>query len=98
MARFTVNDSEVRAMFKQLEEMQFEVMTDAGRYFKKITPVDKGYARSRTDTKHLKISAKYPYAGRLDDGWSRQAPQGMSAPTEKYIDKAITEEIRRINR
>lgn len=98
MARFIVDDSEVRALFKELKEMPFEVMTDAGRYFKKITPVDKGYARSRTDTRHLTISAKYPYAGRLDDGWSRQAPQGMTEPTEKYIDKSITEEIRRINR
>ena len=98
MARLSIDDSELKALFKELKDMPDEVMADAGKYFKNITPIDKGYARSRTSTKDTTISARYPYAGRLDDGWSKQAPKGMTDPTEREIDKLITTEIRRINR
>ena len=37
------------------------------------------------------IKADYPYAQRLDDGWSRQAPQGMVDPTIKFIKSKIAE-------
>jgi hypothetical protein len=33
------------------------------------------------------IYASYPYAQRLDEGWSRQSPDGMTKPTEDFIQK-----------
>lgn len=57
----------------------------AYNYFVSITPIDTGYARSRTQLKGNTIDANYPYAKPLDKGWSRQAPQGMTRPTEKFI-------------
>jgi hypothetical protein len=36
-----------------------------------------------------KITPRYPYAQRLDEGWSRQAPKGMSEPTFNYIKKIV---------
>jgi hypothetical protein len=46
-----------------------------------------------------KIVADYGYAGRLDEGASRQAPEGMSDPTIEYIEQTIMPKVlRRINR
>jgi len=59
---------------------------DAEKEFKALTPIDTGYARRNTrlagkDT----IEANYPYAIPLDQGHSRQAPQGMTKPFEKWV-------------
>jgi hypothetical protein len=40
--------------------------------------------RSKTE-----IVADYPYAQRLEDGYSKQAPKGMSEPTEKFMQKRL---------
>ena len=49
------------------------------------TPIRTGNARRRTRLKGETIEANYPYAHRLDEGYSKQARQGMSEPTIKYI-------------
>lgn len=54
-------------------------------HFKKVTPIDTGNARRNTDLVGNEIQAKYPYAVRLDKGWSRQAPKGMVQPTVEYL-------------
>jgi hypothetical protein len=51
----------------------------------KGTPVDTGNARNNTKLSGDKILAQYPYARRLNDGYSKQAPDGMSKPTDDYI-------------
>jgi hypothetical protein len=33
--------------------------------------------------------ADYPYAGKLDEGSSKQAPKGMSEPFAKWYDKQV---------
>ena len=54
--------------------------------FKELTPVDTGNARRHTDLKNNKtIVADYPYAQRLNQGWSKQAPQGMIKPFLKWL-------------
>jgi hypothetical protein len=65
----------------QLDEIPGKAFT----FFKKTTPIRSGNARRRTRLQGGKIQADYPYAQRLDKGYSRQAPQGMSGPTIKYI-------------
>jgi hypothetical protein len=67
------------------------VPKEAHEYFTKVTPVRSGNARRRTRLQSDVIKADYPYAQRLDDGWSRQAPQGMVAPTIRYIKARIAE-------
>jgi|TARA_B110000285_G_C14844839_1_gene477094 hypothetical protein len=59
--------------------------------FKEATPVRSGNARRKTRLQGTVIKADYPYAQRLDDGWSRQAPQGMVDPTIKFIKSKIAE-------
>jgi len=60
---------------------------DAYKVFVKETPVRSGNARRNTKLKNNKksIEANYPYAERLDTGYSKQSPQGMTEPTMDYI-------------
>jgi hypothetical protein len=51
-----------------------------------LTPIKTGNARSNTGlVGKNKIVANYPYAQRLDQGWSRQAPAGMTKPFEAWV-------------
>jgi hypothetical protein len=54
--------------------------------FIKNTPIDTGHARRNTvlQPKNI-IEGDYPYSRRLENGWSRQAPNGMVTPTEKWL-------------
>ena len=53
------------------------------------TPRDTGNARRNTKLVGDTILAQYPYAQRLEQGYSKQAPDGMSTPTIEYIKKYI---------
>lgn len=57
--------------------------------FVRNTPIRTGNARRRTRLQGSTIKANYPYAERLDQGYSRQAPQGMSEPTIEFIRREI---------
>lgn len=70
---------------KQLDK----VPGDAYVFFRAHTPVRTGNARRSTFLKKDTIVGAYPYAQRLDQGYSRQAPDGMSKPTEAYIKKRL---------
>ena len=78
----------ITARFKKLP-------SDAWQYWRSITPIATGNARRRTRLQGTKIKANYNYAVPLDDGWSKQAPQGMSRPTEEYIKRRIKRNILR---
>jgi hypothetical protein len=72
-----------------------KVPQQAFTFFKAHTPIDTGNARSRTSLNKDTIHAAYPYAQRLDQGYSRQAPDGMSKPTEAYVQKTVDQIIRK---
>jgi hypothetical protein len=55
--------------------------------FKAVTPVRTGRARRSTRLSNQTIHADYPYAQKLDEGHSKQAPQGMTKPTEAWVRK-----------
>jgi hypothetical protein len=95
-----VDMSGLTKKLKELQKIKREVMTPAFRYFKNITPVDKGYARSHTtlDSAKMIIKADYDYASVLDAGrgvrdgqmrGSEQAPEGMVKPTIKEIKRLV---------
>ena len=65
----------------------------AYNYFVKVTPIDTGNARNKTKLNGNQIDAQYPYAQRLDRGWSRQAPKGMTKPTIDYLRRYIQKQI-----
>lgn len=62
---------------------------EAYRVFSNATPVRTGNARSKTKLSNEDIVANYPYASRLDEGYSKQAPRGMTTPTEEFIQEYI---------
>jgi hypothetical protein len=57
--------------------------------FKKLTPIRSGNARRRTNLRGSEIQADYPYAGRLDSGWSNQAPDGMTRPFARWLERKV---------
>ena len=73
---------------QQLNSIQNQLQAypdEALAEFKRLTPIDRGNARRRTTLKNNEIRADYPYATRLDQGWSKQAPQGMTQPFEQWV-------------
>lgn len=79
---------------RQLKYLERELDPDklaqkAYRFFVSKTPEDTGNAKRKTTISGNIINAQYPYAGRLDQGYSKQAPQGMTKPTEEYIKNHI---------
>lgn len=62
--------------------------------FKKYTPKLSGNAKNKTQLKSNSIHANYPYAKRLDEGYSKQnGGVGMTEPTikaiQEYLDKKV---------
>jgi hypothetical protein len=67
---------------------------EAYKEFVKDTPIRSGNARRKTRLSGNKIVAGYNYAQKLDEGFSRQAPDGMTKPTEEFIKKRMTQIIK----
>jgi hypothetical protein len=81
----------LKKMQKELEK----VPEQAYDYWVKETPIRSGRARSQTSLKGNTIVADYPYAERLDQGWSRQARNGMSRPTMSFVKRLIQNILRK---
>ena len=91
---------EITRRINQLEKAldQNKLADEAFRFFKDITPVKTGNAKSKTTLNKNEINAAYPYAGVLDKGrhmttrgarGSYQAPDGMTKPTERFVQEYI---------
>lgn len=58
---------------------------------KRTTPIKTGNAKSKTNLKGKNsIIADYPYADRLDKGYSKQAPNGMTKPFDTWIRNKVS--------
>jgi len=75
----------IRRIIRKLDD----VPEEAYKIFVKETPVDNGNARDKTYLQGDTIVADYPYAKRLDEGYSKQAPKGMSEPMIKQVRKIV---------
>ena len=87
------NMSAVSKMFTEAEKVAATLPKETYDYFVDSTPIRTGNARRSTRLRGSTIDANYNYAERLDEGYSRQAPKGMSAPTEKFLEKRINDLI-----
>lgn len=65
------------------------LMPKVYNYFKSRTPIRTGQARQRTRLQGHTIHANYPYAQRLDEGYSRQSPDGMTKPTAEFLEQQL---------
>lgn len=72
-----------------------KVPKEAYDVFKQTTPIKTGNARRKTRLQGETIKANYPYATELDAGASRQAPEGMVKPTERFITRRVKQIMRR---
>jgi hypothetical protein len=74
---------------RQLQEVPAKAYTE----FKKITPIDTGNARRKTNYQSKvdggAIQGDYPYVNKLNEGSSKQARDGMTRPTIAYIRQLI---------
>jgi hypothetical protein len=87
----TVSDKITPATRREIQELKRYPDRAHDKYVE-LTPIRTGNARSRTNLKNQTIQANYPYAERLDSGSSRQAPQGMTVPFDRWVKS----EMRRI--
>jgi len=75
----------IKPLLEKQKKAIAKLPDEAYKVFVKETPVRSGNARRNTKLKKNVINANYPYAQRLDEGYSKQSPEGMVKPTEEYI-------------
>lgn len=89
-----IDDSDVQDLYDQLQDLSKHMLREGVTYFRDITPRDGGNARRKTRLSRNRIVADYPYAGRLDDGHSDQAPRCMTQPTIEFWEQQVDEFVR----
>ena len=85
---YTVTDN-VTSSLKRIKAKLKLLPQEAYKEFVKETPIRSGRARRSTKLNGSVITAKYPYAKRLDEGYSQQSPDGMTTPTEAFVKKRV---------
>lgn len=94
-----VDTSKIQKNINNIQKQLTALPQEAYNYFVNITPKDTGAARRNTKlVNNSVIEANYPYAQRLDQGWSRQyGGMGMTKPTQKFIERRLRKIIGRSN-
>jgi hypothetical protein len=88
----------MNAIVKKLKEIKIILNDDdlaqkGADYMRSITPIRSGNARRNTYSDNNLIRAEYPYAKRLDEGWSKQNQIGLIEPTLQYLEKYIQSKV-----
>ena len=94
--KVSIDTKQFDKAMNQLEVMPIGVMKELYPYYISKTPIRGGNARNRTKLNGLNINSNYDYAGKLDSGWSKQSPDGFTAPSETQLDQLITNAVKRI--
>lgn len=83
----------IKNRLSRLEQGLDKVPEKAFVKFRQTTPIKSGNARKKTSlTKNAQggqINGDYPYVNRLNEGYSKQAPTGMTSPTIEYIKTVV---------
>jgi hypothetical protein len=83
-------DDKITPELKRLQRQLTALPQDGLDKFVSLTPVRSGNARRSTRLRgNDTIVADYPYAERLDNGYSKQAPKGMSKPFDDWFKKKL---------
>ena len=89
-----VNLTSFNRQMAQLTKAIASLPKDAHAEFVKNTPIRTGNARRNTRLQGNEIVANYNYSQELDDGRSRQAPEGMVKPTEEWIQEEVDRRLK----
>lgn len=84
-----VGGSRIAADMARIRSELPSIVDVAFREFVSETPIRTGNARRSTSRQSNKIVANYNYANRLNAGWSRQSPDGMTDPTVDAIRQRV---------
>ena len=76
-----IGPDKINPRLRKVEQFLRDIPRDMHEEFVKQTPIRTGNAKRSTDLSGNEIRGNYDYANRLNKGWSRQAPQGMTDPT-----------------
>ena len=90
----TFNVNVLTSKLQKIQKKLAQVPNEAYKEFVQETPVRTGNARRKTRLQGKTITAQYPYAKKLDDGYSKQSPDGMTKPTEAFIRKRVKDIFR----
>ena len=86
-------DSALSKIDKNIETEVERVAVIVEEAVKKFTPIKSGRARrgwSKKETfQGFNVNNKVPYIGRLEEGYSKQAPKGIIGPTLREIKRKI---------
>jgi hypothetical protein len=96
MLSIHVNTSAIKKQFEAVSKEIKAIPRDAHKVFRDKTPKRSGNARNKTKLSRNTIRADYPYAQRLEDGYSKQAPDGMIKHTVKYIEDRLAKFVRKL--
>ena len=81
---------------KKLSGLPSYLLKEALTLTKENTPIKSGYARKNTILRGDAVISNYGYAGALDAGTSKQAPQGFTKPTIEQLNKDTTKFVRKV--
>ncbi len=93
---FKTNAKIFNKRMKKLAGLPDYLINEALEITKENTPVASGNARRKTKKQSNKIISDYAYAGRLNDGYSKQAPSGFTKPTIEQLDDEANKYVRKI--
>jgi hypothetical protein len=94
---------DISQMLSKMKRELKAIPKEAYVFFLKQTPIRSGNAKRNTKLKGTTIQANYQYAEVLDKGrhmttrgmrGSDQAPQGMTKPTEDFIQKRVNQIVK----
>tara|TARA_R110001606_G_scaffold365618_1_gene520531 strand:+ start:324 stop:611 length:288 start_codon:yes stop_codon:yes gene_type:complete len=91
-----VNAKVFNKRMKKLAGLPSYLIDEALDLTKQNTPVASGNARRKTIKQGNQIVSNYAYAGKLDSGYSNQAPQGFTQPTIEQLDNDAKKYVRKI--
>jgi len=84
-----IGTSKISGKLRDLEKKIDRLIDDTADKFTQVTPIRTGNARSKTKRKGNRIEANYHYATKLNEGYSRQAPKGMTEPTIEFLKEQV---------
>ena len=98
--KLEINKKDLRDLQKDIDSAIDKATEDTYDFYKKTTPIRGGNARRNTrykdNDRKAVITGDYAYAGRLDEGYSKQAPKGMGKPSLPYLKRILAKLYRKI--
>lgn len=85
----TAGRDDITRELKNIQRQLRALPVQAHAEFVALTPIDKGNARRKTKLRGDRIVADYVYATRLDEGHSKQAPDGITRPWEAWMQRQL---------